>query len=280
ISPERVRNLDLSYLFRSNSFSARITGYYLGFQNQTDIGFYFTENVSGLGLEKDAFVQEVTTGIDSRSMGVEVGMEVPLGRTLKFKAAGSWGHNTFVNNPDLYLRSDDFEGFLRFGDGTTRIKNYHLSAGPERVVQLGVEYRDPAYWWFGLSTNYFSHAYIDVNHLARSANFTSDFDGQPFNDYSEEEALSLLEQERLDPYVLVNLVGGKSWRVGGTYFGFFASIANLLDQEYTTGGFEQGRLSNFRDRRIDHHRPNGPIFGNRYFFGRGTTYFFNLYVSF
>ncbi|MEM7187627.1 MAG: carboxypeptidase-like regulatory domain-containing protein [Bacteroidota bacterium] len=29
ISPERVRNLDLSYLFRSNSFSARITGYVL-----------------------------------------------------------------------------------------------------------------------------------------------------------------------------------------------------------------------------------------------------------
>ena len=240
----------------------------------------FTENISGLGLEQDAFVQEVMTGIDTRSMGIEGGIEAQVTSTLKVKAAGSIGRNTYMNNPNLYLRSDDFEGPLTFGDGTVKLRNYHLASGPEQVYQFGIEYRDPDYWWVSLTGNYFSDAYIDVNNLARTANFTSDFDGQPFNDYDENEARLILEQEKIKPYLLFNAVGGKSWRIRRFLVGFFASVANLLNQEYTTGGFEQGRLSNFRDRREDTNRSNGPIFGTRYFFGRGTTYFVNLYLRF
>lgn len=280
IAAETIQSLDVSYIFRSPSLKVRLTGFYNLFEDQVDLGFYFTENISGLGLQQDAFVQEVMTGIDTRSMGVEGGIEAQVTSTFKVKAAGSFGLNTYTNNPDLYLRSDDFQGALTFGDGTAKLRNYHVAAGPERVYQLGVEYRDPGYWWVGVTGNYFSHAYIDVNNLARTANFTSDFDGQPFNDYNEEEGLLLLEQEKIQPYLLFNIVGGKSWRISRYFIGFFASVANLLNREYTTGGFEQGRLTNFRNRREDANRDNGPIFGTRYFFGSGTTYFLNLYFRF
>ncbi|MGB0949841.1 MAG: hypothetical protein ACPGU0_07025, partial [Marinirhabdus sp.] len=88
------------------------------------------------------------------------------------------------------------------------LKDYHVAGGPERAAQLGFEYRDPAFWWVGFTGNYFSDAYIDVNNLARSQNFTSDFDGQPFNDYDPATARGLLAQEKFDDYVLVNIVGG------------------------------------------------------------------------
>ena len=126
----------------------------------------------------------------------------------------------------------------------------------------------------------FSHAFIDVNNLARTANFSSDFDGQPFNDYDEALGRELLQQEQIEPYVLVNVVGGKSWRIGRYFVGFFASVNNLLNQEYRTGGFEQGRNTNFRTIKEDRSRENGPLFGNRYFFGSGTTYYINAYVRF
>ena len=186
----------------------------------------------------------------------------------------------FVNNPNIYITSDDFEGPLTFGDGTTKLEDYHVAGGPERAYQIGFEYRDPEFWWVGVTTNYFSNAYVDVNYLTRSDNFALDYDGQVFNDYNEEEARTLLQQEELGDYFLVNIIGGKSWKIKDYYVGFFATINNVLDQDYRTGGFEQGRKSNFRDLREDQNLENGRIFGNRYFFGYGTTYYLNLYVRF
>lgn len=280
LESEKVQSADLSYIFRSPIIKARLTGYYNTLQDQTDIGFYFVENISGLGPDQDAFIQEVTTGIDTRSMGAELGIEAQVTPTLKLKAAGSFGQNVFTNNPNLYIVSDDFEGVLSFGDGTTKLKNYHVAAGPERAYQIGFEYRDPDFWWVGVTGNYFSNAFIDINHLSRSANFSSDFDGQTFNDYNEDEARTLLRQEQLDDYYLVNVVGGKSWKVGDYFLGFFATINNALNQEYVTGGFEQGRRSNFRDLKRDTNLEGGRLFGNRYFFGQGTTYYLNVYLRF
>ncbi|RDK88715.1 carboxypeptidase-like regulatory domain-containing protein [Marinirhabdus gelatinilytica] len=281
LEEEKIQNLDLSYIYRSPIVKARLTGFYIGQADATDLGFYFTENLTGLGgPEESAFVQEVLTGIETRNMGVEMGIEAQVTPTVKLKGAASVGQYVYTNNPNLYLTSDDFDGNLTFGDGTTKLENYHVAGGPERAYQLGFEYRDPDFWWFGATTNYFSNAYIDVNNLARTTNFSQDFDGQTFIEYSEDEARELLTQEEFDDYFLVNVVGGKSWKIDDYYVGFFATINNILNQNYKTGGFEQGRLTNFRDIKEDASRENGRIFGPRYFFGYGTTYYVNLYVRF
>ena len=78
---------------------------------------------------------------------------------------------------------------------------------------------------------------------------------------------------------MVNVVGGKSWKIDDYYVGFFATINNVLDQEYRTGGFEDSRISDFAQLQEENNR-NRPVFGNRYFFGYGTTYYVNLYVRF
>ncbi|GEQ84712.1 TonB-dependent receptor [Patiriisocius marinistellae] len=280
LESEKVNSLDISYIFRSPIVKARLTGFYTGFKDKTDIGFYFTENISGLGLEQDAFVQEVMTGIDQRHVGAELGIEAQVTPTIKLKGAASMGNYTFSNNPNLYLTSDDLDGRVTFGDGTSKLKDYHVAGGPERAFQVGFEYRDPNFWWVGVTGNYFSNAYIDVNNLARTSNFTSDFDGNTFNDYDEATARELLEQEQFDNYSLVNVVGGKSWKIDSYYVGFFATINNVFNQEYTTGGFEQGRKTNFRDVQEDTSLAGGRVFGPRYFFGYGTTYYLNLYVRF
>ena len=89
----------------------------------------------------------------------------------------------------------------------------------------------------------------------------------------------LLKQEKFDPVTLVNLVGGKSWRISGKTFGFFASINNVFDQSYKTGGFEQARNANFQQL-SDDFIGGTRSFGPKYFYGYGRTYFINLYVNF
>jgi len=62
-------------------------------------------------------------------------------------------------------------------------------------------------------------------------------------------------------------------------FLIFESINNILNQEYKTGGFEQGRNANYHELLEDVNNPKR-VFGPKYWYGRGTNYFLNLYFRF
>ena len=277
VEPEQVQSVDASYVFRGPIVKARISGFYTDFTKGTDVGFFFTENT--IAGEETSFVQEVLTNVERRNIGGELGIEAQVLPTLKIKAAASVGQYTYQNNPNIYYTSDDFKEVITFGNGTASLKDLHVASGPERAYQIGFEYRDPEFWNFSVTTNYFSNAYIDISNLARTTNFTQDIDGQPFNDFNEETARELLRQGEIDDYFLVNVTGGKSWRVGDYFIGFFAVINNVLDETYITGGFEQSRRANYRSLLAESERDT-PIFGDRLFFGSGTTYYINAYVRF
>ena len=154
-----------------------------------------------------------------------------------------------------------------------------MAGGPQTAYSVGFEYRDPDYWWFGATANFFDNAYIDVSPLSRSTEFYTDADGLPYNDYDPAIAKELLQQEKFDSYMVVNLVGGKSWKIGDKFIGFFASVGNLLDKEYKTGGFEQGRRADYRALRDDVNLEKR-VFGPKYWYGRGANYFVNVYLRF
>ena len=293
LESEKINSFDASYIIRTPKVTGRITGYYAGFKDGTDIGFFFTESGSN-------FVQEVMTNIERRNFGAEIGIAAQVTPTIRLKASAGIGQFTFNNNPNVYYTSDDFrqndQGEIRrtFGDGKTNLKDLHVAGGPERAVQVGFEYRDPDYWWIGVTANHFSRAFVDASALKRTSAFLTDFDlvpaadlavggnisGYTYNDFDETTARGLLTQEQFDSYMLVNVIGGKSWKVGDYYIGLFATINNLFNREYKTGGFEQSRRIGYRDQIQEQSQENGPLFGNRYFFGNGTTYFINLNVRF
>ena len=283
ISEEKILSVDGSYIFRSSIVKAKLTGYYTKITDASEISFYFADGVGG---DNTAFVQEILQGIDKKHLGAEIGVEAQVTPTIKLKGVASVGQFTYDNNPNLFLSTepDDeaiaagfVDGFKDFGK--SKLKDYKLASGPQRAYSVGFEYRDPDFWWFGATANFFSNTYVDINPLTRSSNFTTDFDGNVFNDYDEDLARTLLKQERFDDYMAVNLVGGKSWKLGKYYVGLFASVNNLLDEVYKTGGFEQGRNANYRELRDDKGLDK-PVFGSKYWYGRGTTYFLNLNLRF
>ncbi len=276
---EKIQSVDGSYIFRSPKIKARLTGYYSKILDATNISFFFTEAISGSDV---GFVQEILTDIDKRYIGGEFGIEYQITPTIKIKGAAAAGSFVFDNDPDLVLTStseafSDIEGIQSFGKSA--LKGYHIAGGPQRAGQLGFEYRDPDFWWFGATTNYFSNAYINISPFARTANFYRDTDGLPFNDYDEDVAKQLLQQEQFKDYFLVNAIGGKSWRIKKYYIGFFASINNILNQEYKTGGFEQARTANYR-LALEESQRDTPVYGSKYFYGYGTSYYLNVYVRF
>ncbi|WP_347923595.1 TonB-dependent receptor [Pontimicrobium sp. SW4] len=275
ITEEKIMSADASYIFRSPIVKARLTGYYTTIKDANEISFFFADGVGG---DNTAFVQEILQGVNKKHFGGELGIEAQVTPTIKLKGASSIGQYTYDNNPNLILTSDDFDnGFQDFEEAN--LKDYKIAGGPQRASSVGFEYRDPDYWWFGATANFFSNAYVDISPLTRTQNFYLDNDGLPFNDYDPDLARELLKQEKFDSYMTVNAIGGKSWKIGDYFIGLFASVNNLLDKEYKTGGFEQGRNANFRELRDDNANPKR-VFGPKYWYGRGTTYFLNLNFRF
>jgi len=275
LTSEKTISSALNYVFRSPSLQGKITGYYTKRKDLTAVSFYYADGIGGSDAEHTAFVQEILTGVDNKHFGIEIGIEGQITSTLKLKGVANIGQYTYDNNPNLSLTSES-ENF-QFKSRTSHLKNYKLPAGPQKAYSFGFEYRAPEYWWIGATINFFDEIYVAINPLTRTTNF-SDEGGVPFNDYDPNLAKKLLEQEQFKNYTIVNLVGGKTWKINQYYIGFFASISNLLNTSYKTGGFEQGRNANFRELRDDKALAK-PIFGNKYWFGRGATYFLNLTVS-
>ena len=281
LQSEKVFSADASYIRRSPIITARATAYYTSIQDATEISFYFGDGVGG---DNTAFVQEIVTGIAKRQLGLELGLEAQVTSTIKLKGAAAIGSFVYANNPNLYLTSDVtnegvFDEKGRSGNYISNLKNYKIAAGPHQAYSAGFEYRDPNYWWIGATVNFFNNTYVDIAPLTRSRNFYSDADGLTFPNYNIESASQLLQQEKFDAYKVVNLVGGKSWKINGYYISVFATLNNLLNTAYKSGGFEQGRNSNYNELSADK-ALNKALFGNKYWYGRGTTYFLNLNFSF
>ena len=281
LQSEKVFSSDLSYIRRSPIITSRVTAYYTAIKDATEISFYFADGVGG---DNTAFVQEILSGIEKKQLGLELGLEAQVTSTIKLKGAASIGRFTYANNPDLYLTSDvTNEGIFdengRSGNYTSNLKNYKIAAGPHTAYSVGFEYRDPNYWWIGATANFFSNTFVDIAPLTRSSNFYTDADGLTFPDYDIDVARELLQQEKFNNYKVVNLVGGKSWKITGYYISAFATVNNVLNTAYKSGGFEQGRNANYNELRTDK-ALDKPVFGNKYWYGRGTTYFMNVSISF
>jgi len=274
ITEEKIMSFDANYIFRTPIFTGRLTGFYSEVKDANEISFYYADGL--VGFEDDSeFIQEILQGIDKKYLGVEFGVEAQIIPTVKLKGAASIGQYTYANNPFLYLGADNNTVAV----GSSNLENYKIAGGPQKAYSIGFEYRDPDYWFIGVTSNFFTNTYLDVSPLTRTQNFYLAQDGLPFNDYDIDTARDLLKQERFDDYMVVNMIGGKSWKIDDYYVGFFASINNILDKKYRTGGFEQGRNANYQQLLQDTNKPKR-VFGPKYWYGRGTNYFLNLYFRF
>ena len=291
ISNETISSADASYIINAPKLKTRLTAYYSKIQNQTETAFFFGD---GAGLddpsttvnESNAFVAETVTNINKRNIGLEFGFEYPITSTLKVSGSAAYGEYIYDNNPNVSLNIDalasatNTQPVINYGEA--KLKNYKQSGMPQQAASLGLEYRDPKFWSIGVNMNYLGSSYIDVAPITRTNRFYDDANlapGVPVSDATQERAAVLLKQEKFSDFTLLNLTGSKSWKISGNTIGINASVSNVLDTKYKTGGFEQARNSNFTQMNQDV-SSGTPAFAPKYFYGYGRTYFLNLYINF
>jgi hypothetical protein len=282
---ESIVSADASYIIRAPRLKARLTGFYTKIKDATEISFFYAESIGDASGDEDSFVSEIVTGIDKQNMGLELGFEYQITSTIKATAAASYGQYIFSDNARLRTNDDNLAAIGQnpvTDFGTNYLKGVRQAGIPQQAYSLGLEYRSPNFWWIGANANYLADTYIDASNILRTDNFTLDNNGVSFPGANDQSVRDLLKQEKFDSFMLVNLIGGKSWRLSRknrNTFGFFASINNVFDVEYRTGGFEQSRKATFPDLQQD--MVSGTrTFGPKYFYGFGRTYFVNFYINF
>ncbi|SIP97464.1 carboxypeptidase-like regulatory domain-containing protein [Maribacter ulvicola] len=282
LQSETITSIDANYFLRMPKLTGRLTGFYTRFQNTTDVNFFFVD--SGVGSD---FVQEVITDLDKLHMGVELGLEYQLSSAVNLSLVASVAKHEYASNPFVTINFDtagaaedliDISGskFL----GQSAVKRYKLAQGPQKAIAVGIAYRDPKYWWVSASANYLANNYANISTITRTQSFLIDPETQlKFPDATDENVQKLLRQKLLDNFYSLNMVGGKSWLKKGKYISVFASINNVFDTTFRTGGYEQSRNGNYGQLKQDNLSGN-PSFAPKYWYGFGRTYFLNFAFSF
>lgn len=279
-----VNSNELSYIIRGQILKLRLSAYYTTINNGTDISRYFAEgDAAG---NSDIFVAETLTGINKRYMGAELGADVKITPSLNALLGAAVGDYTITNNPNVYYSADSelvAQGAQPLGPAN--LKGYKIAGTPQKAFSFGLKYNSPKFWWVGASANYLMDSYLDFSALNRTSNFYTDpstGDNYYVNGFrvTQEMVDNLLQQRKFDDQFMLNANAGKSFLLGKYRMGVSLSVNNILNnRNYVTGGFEQGRKSNFPEAIQDAERQT-PLFGPKLWYDRGTTFFANVYLRF
>ena len=284
---------DLSYVINSPFFKMRLTGYLVETQNDTNVQRFFADGIqlesSGqdgtIANVQSAFVTQVMTNVEKRNMGGELGVDVKILPTLSVQGLASYGQFTYRNDPNVYFASDatgtfaDGKSYLDLGKAY--LKDSKQGGTPQQGYSLGFRYNSTKYWWFGANWNYLDDNFLDPSALLRTERFVQNpVTGTPYAGLDESELRRVLAPTKLPSAAFINATVGKSWRLGAYYVLLTASVNNILDNtKYITGGFEQTRRVTFPGY-VEENSREFPLFGPKYWYTQGRSYFVNLQVRF
>ena len=281
----KVSSADINYILRAPRLKARVTGFYAKSQDEVETAFGYIEGSAFvLGeMRENTFQAEVISGVDKQYMGAEIAIDAQLTTTLSAQAVASIGQYTYANNPDLYHFSDvyaDNGGYAYIGK--TYLNDYKLAVSPQKGYSLGLNYRDPNYWWLGVTGNFLAENYVDVAPTRRTEQFIRNASGDLYPEVTEEGLRTLLKQEKFDDQFMLNANAGKTFRFGDYYLGISLTVNNVLNnKDYKTGGFEQMRLGDYVKATDTTTGENySKVFGNKYWYDQGLSYFLNVFLRF
>lgn len=256
---ERLLSAELAYAIRLPWLRGRVTGFYTRISDKTNSMSFYDD-------AQAAFSNFVLSGIATRHLGMELGLEAKLTPTLSANGALALGHYSYDSNP-TYIQTIDNSNRIVDND-VVYWKGLMLHGTPQTAATLGLTYRAPWYATFGVSANYFGRNYISMNPALRTDRARAAFDQ------------SVTTPKALNDGMTVDLFASYSWRIKRDVFlRFNLSVNNLLNNKTIhSSGFEQLRIRTQRDDNgvAQLFRPFDPKIAYVY----GTTFFFNTSLQF
>ena len=276
IANVKTVSADVNYMYATNGYSLRLTGFYTNITDQTDVmSVYYDLN--------NSFGNFALSGIDERHVGVELGFEVPTPlEGLSVVGVFTTGEYVYTSTPLLTATIDNsaepiyddvsvpYWKATPMTDGT--LQKHYVPSTPQLAASLGLSYFYN-YWFIDADVDYFANSYLDMSPLSRTDYATAGPDGV----ITPEEVEAMTKQEKFAPAWLVNFSVGKSWYYKRKYqYGFSLNAKNILNKtDVKTGGFEQTRMVDNTVSKTRYYN-----FDPKYFYMSGFNYMLNLYFRF
>ncbi len=247
-----IISADASYIFRLPNLKGRVTGFYTQINNQTWARSFYHD-------EYRTFVNYMMTNVDQLFTGIELGIQGNLTSTFQLNGAFTMGDYLFNSRPIATITRDNSQEVIA-ENKIIYLKNYKIGGMPQTAASIGIKYNAPKYWYAGANINYFADLFLGPNPDRRTEEAMSLYaSGDP-------QIENILAPEQLDNGFILNIYGGKSWKIAkyNSYIRLNININNALNNTtFKTGGFEQLRYD-IAD--IDR-------FPNKYGYMYGLTYF-------
>ncbi len=258
LTDEKIMSFDVNYLARLPKITARLSGYYTTFKDQTDVMSFYHDGYKN-------FVNYAMTGMDKKHFGMEFGIEGKVTSTITLSGAAALGQYTWDSRPTVSITRDNNSESLATNE-IVYVKDYRVDGTPQTALSFGAEYRAPKNWWLAADFNYFDNAYLSFNPARRTSLAVEGLD------LDSDLADQILSQEKFPSSYTVNLKAGKSWYLGDYYVSLFAVVNNVLDDtDIKTGGYEQLRFD-YENKDVNKYPAN-------YFYMYGRTYMLILTIA-
>ncbi len=273
LSMEQAYGVEGGYILRTPSVKARFMGYYNRIDNELQNRSLFLDNAirDATGATRGGFVNYITNGLDTEYRGLEIAAEVKITPSLSATGVAALGQYTYQSRPIVTTYLDNFP--TESASRQVFIKNFFVAGTPQTAGSFGLNYRSPKYWFLNVNVNYFDDIYADIFYERRTLAALSRVPDPQFSQEIIPEGSALydqiIDQEKFDSAITVDLFGGKSFKIDDHFIYFNIGVNNILDvTDFRSGGFEQSRFD-FEGKDVDR-------FPNRYFYSFGRNYFVSL----
>jgi hypothetical protein len=262
LKSENIYTVEAGYQLMSPKVRLKANFFYTQFNNQTKTMSFFHDDLRTL-------VNYTQTGIDTRHIGGEFGMEAKVYRGFSLTAVASVGRYTYTNRPQAIITQDNSSTEL--SRETIYAKNFNVSGTPQMAYSVGINYRAPQFWFLTLNLNYYDWMWLDFNPARRTIAAT-DLEEPGTTQYD-----NIVKQQRLKGQFTMDLFAGYSWLMNNQikslkkrmFLVFNVGISNITNnRKFVTGGYEQLRF--------DFNEKNPDKFPPKYFYAYGTTYFVSV----
>ncbi|MBD3635818.1 MAG: hypothetical protein HUJ25_00640 [Crocinitomicaceae bacterium] len=247
---ETIYTGDISYILSYPKLKMRATYYYMERKDAIWSRSFYHD-------EYNTFVNYVMEGVDYWHQGIEFGVDGNLVGGLSANGVMAWGQHLYNSRPTAYVYRDNSAEMID-SNKTVYLRNYKIGGMPQSAASVGLKYSGKNYWFVAVNFNYFIDIYLDPSPDKRTAEAVEGFTT------SDPQWNEILDQTRLDNGYTVNIMGGKSFKIGDYFLSLFGNITNLTNnQNFITGGFEQLRYDKTN---IDKFPPRvGYMLGLNYF---------------
>ena len=263
LKTEKIGSVEGGYLMKGDDFKVRAVVYYTSFSDKI-------QNISYYNDDQQNFVNYSLRGISTGHFGAELMFEMNLMPGLTASIVGVTSRNQYKSRPLGTITQDNTSEIL-VEDEVIYIDNYYLGGHQQNAATLGLDYRSPKFWRVGIDVNYVNGVWINVNparHTLQAVELVESGSDQWNN---------ILDQEKTDNAVTIDLNGGYSWKMNKTVNGMKQNwfmylnvgLSNVLNnKDIRTGGFEQYRYD-FEER-------DPETFPRKYYYAYGMTAYVNL----